>query len=296
MSEQAEAEYALGYSDGELQRLIRQSEFYADFTEDVLRRAGLRCGMRVLDAGCGAGDVSLLAARLVGPTGCVTGVDRSPKSVALAQRRAEAQGLSNVCFMVGDLANLILSDSFDALIGRFVLTFLTDPTAVLNKLVRHVRAGGIIAFQEMDIGAAARSTPSDLPLWQQCGQWISMAFRQAGVDVQMGPKLFAMFRRAGLPSPQMNLHARIGGGNSAHPEYITSIVSSLLPMIERHGVAVAADIGIDTLTARLREELICCNGVSILPSIIGAWTQAPIQVPQGAPDRASGDASHYPAR
>jgi ubiquinone/menaquinone biosynthesis C-methylase UbiE len=273
MSAQSAADYVLGYSDVELQRLIRQSEFYAEFTEDVLRRAGLKSGMRVLDAGCGAGDVSLLAARLVGPTGRVTGVDRSPESIALAQRRVEAEGLSNISFMVGDLANLTLSESFDALIGRFVLTFLTDPSAVLNQLVRHVRAGGIIAFQEMDIGATTRSMPSNPPLWQQCGKWISTAFQQAGVDVQMGPKLLAVFRRAGLPAPQMNLHARIGGGNSPHPEYVTSIVSSLLPMIERHGVATAADIGIDTLTARLREELICCNGVSILPSIIGAWTQ-----------------------
>jgi SAM-dependent methyltransferase len=269
----SEAEYPLGYSDVELKRLIQQSELYAEFTEDVLRRAGLKSGMRVLDAGCGAGDVSLLAARLVGSTGRVMGVDRSPESIALAQRRAQAQGLSNISFMVGDLANLTLSESFDALIGRFILTFLTDPSAVLNKLVRHVRTGGIIAFQEMDIGATTRSMASDLPLWQQCGKWISSAFEQGGVDVQMGSKLLAVFRRAGLPAPQMNLHARIGGGDTPHPEYVTSIVSSLLPMIERHGVASAADIGIDTLTARLREELIRRNGISILPSIIGAWTK-----------------------
>jgi ubiquinone/menaquinone biosynthesis C-methylase UbiE len=271
---QSAAEYPLGYSDVELQRLIRQSEFYAEFTEDVLRRAGLKSGMQVLDAGCGAGDMSLLAARLVGPTGRVTGVDRSAESIALAQRRVEANAQSNISFLVGDLANLTLSESFDALIGRFVLKFLTDPAAVLNKLMRQVRAGGIVAFQEMDIGAYGRSMSSDLPLWQQCGKWISTVFRQTGVDIQMGPKLFAVFRRAGLPEPQMNLHARrIGGGNSLHPEYVTSIVSSLLPMIERLGVAMAADIGIETLTARLREELISCNGVSILPSIIGAWTQ-----------------------
>jgi ubiquinone/menaquinone biosynthesis C-methylase UbiE len=57
-SAQSAAEYPLGYSNIELQRLIRQSEFYAKFTEDVLRRAGLKSGMRVLDVGCGAGDVS----------------------------------------------------------------------------------------------------------------------------------------------------------------------------------------------------------------------------------------------
>jgi hypothetical protein len=163
--------------------------------------------------------------------------------------------------------------SFDTLIGPFVLTFLTDPAPVLNKLGRQARAGGIVAFQEMDFGASGRSMSSDLPLWQQCGKWISTAFRQAGVNLPMGPKLFAVFQRAGLPGPQMNLHARIGGGTSPHSEYITSIAPSLLPLIEHHGVATPAGIGIDTLTTCLREALISSNGVSILPSIIGARTQ-----------------------
>ncbi|MFI5105490.1 MAG: class I SAM-dependent methyltransferase, partial [Terriglobales bacterium] len=185
----AHLEYALGYSDAELQRLIKQSAFYAEFTEDVLRRSGLAPGMRVLDVGCGAGDVSLLAARLVGPTGHVTGVDQSPESITLAQRRLETEGVTNIRLIVGDLADLTLSESFDALIGRFVLMFLPDPSAALNKLARHVRAGGIIAFQEMDIGATTRSMPMDLPLWQRCGELISTTFQRAGVDIQMGPKL-----------------------------------------------------------------------------------------------------------
>jgi len=49
MTAQSAAEYALAYSDIELQRLIRLSELYAEFTEDVLRRAGLKSGMRVFD-------------------------------------------------------------------------------------------------------------------------------------------------------------------------------------------------------------------------------------------------------
>jgi ubiquinone/menaquinone biosynthesis C-methylase UbiE len=267
----AHLEYALGYSDAELQRLIKQSAFYAEFTDDVLRRSGLVPGMRVLDIGCGVGDVSLLAARLVGPTGHVTGVDQSPKSITLAQRRLETEGVTNVRFIVGDLADLTLSESFDALIGRFVLMFLPDPSAAINKLARHVRAGGVIAFQEMDIGAGC-AVPAT-PLWQRCGELISTTFQRAGVDIQMGPKLHAVFRRAGLPAPRMNLHARIGDGDSPNSEYIAGVVSTLLPLMERHGVATAAEVGIETLATRLREELIDREGVSILPSIIGAWTK-----------------------
>lgn len=78
-------DYVLGHSSAELQRLIDQSRFFGDLTAQVLRQAGLGRGMRVLDVGCGAGDVSFLAASIVGPTGEVIGIDRSPNS-ALARR------------------------------------------------------------------------------------------------------------------------------------------------------------------------------------------------------------------
>jgi hypothetical protein len=61
-------DYPLGDSSAELARLERQAAFFGDLTEDLLRRAGIVQGMRVLDIGCDAGDVSLLTARLVGPT------------------------------------------------------------------------------------------------------------------------------------------------------------------------------------------------------------------------------------
>jgi SAM-dependent methyltransferase len=80
--------YILGHDRDELDRLIDQARFFGDLTEEVLRRAGVGPGMRVLDLGCGTGDVSFLAARLVGPTGAVLGVDRSPEAVAVAERRA----------------------------------------------------------------------------------------------------------------------------------------------------------------------------------------------------------------
>jgi ubiquinone/menaquinone biosynthesis C-methylase UbiE len=275
MNDRQANSYALGYTDAELQRLIKQSAFYAEFTEDVLRRAGLEEGMRVLDIGCGAGDVSLLATRLVGPAGAVIGVDKSPETLALARRRAEADQVQNVRFIEGDLIDLDLKESIDALIGRFVLMFLPNPAAVLRRLSSLVRAGGIVVFQEMDIGFT-RTIPSNLPLWQQCGDWIRNAFQCAGVDVQMGPKLYATFRRAGLPAPQMNLHARIGGGDLPIPEYIAGVVSSLLPVMERHGIATMAEVKIETLAVRLREELIRSDGVSILPSLVGAWTRTSV--------------------
>jgi 2-polyprenyl-3-methyl-5-hydroxy-6-metoxy-1,4-benzoquinol methylase len=124
-----QAPYILGHDGDELDRLIDQARFFGDLTDEVLGRAGIGPGMRVLDIGCGTGDVSFLAARRVGPTGMVLGIDRAPEAVELAQRRARQAGLTNVSFAVHDLSDLTLTAPVDALIGRLVLMYLGDPAA-----------------------------------------------------------------------------------------------------------------------------------------------------------------------
>jgi ubiquinone/menaquinone biosynthesis C-methylase UbiE len=65
----------MGHNDRERRRFILQASVLNPFTQQLFRRAGISSGMNVLDLGCGVGDVSILAARLVGPYGSVTSVD-----------------------------------------------------------------------------------------------------------------------------------------------------------------------------------------------------------------------------
>ena len=62
-------DYPLGNTDGEHERLIRQAARAAPITERFFREAGVGSGQRVLDIGSGVGDVAMLTARLVGPSG-----------------------------------------------------------------------------------------------------------------------------------------------------------------------------------------------------------------------------------
>jgi SAM-dependent methyltransferase len=82
------AAYVMGYNDRERRRLALQATILNPFTEQLLRRAGISTGMHVLDLGCGIGDVSLMAARLVGRHGTVTAIDIDPKALAIAADRA----------------------------------------------------------------------------------------------------------------------------------------------------------------------------------------------------------------
>jgi ubiquinone/menaquinone biosynthesis C-methylase UbiE len=274
VTEPAQAGYILGHSDDELARLARQGAVLADLTEDVLRRAGLAPGMRVLDLGSGVGDVALLAGRLVGPTGAVLGIDRSAEALDKARRRAKAAGQAWVRFAVTDVAGFSPDEPFDALIGRLVLLYVPDPSATLRALVRHVRPGGIVAFQEMDM-TAARAVP-DAPLYRRCGELIVQAFARSGFDPDTGSRLHRIFRGAGLPAPQMIGAARIEAGPDTPAfEYLAQTVRSLLPVIERLRLATAAEIDIDTLADRLRQESLRGDHCHTLPLMVGAWCRLP---------------------
>lgn len=264
--------YILGHADRELDRLIKQAQFFGDLTAHVLTLAGLKPGMRVLDIGCGAGDVSFLAAKFVGPEGTVIGVDKSPEAIAFASRRAMDAGLTNVQFLNSDLLEINLEEPVDALIGRFVLVYFSDPIALLRHLVGFVKPGGIVAFQEMSMDGAT-SEPT-VELFARTLARLKLAHIRAGIDIRSSLRLSRMFQKAGLPAPQMIQAARVESGPDALIyDQAAQVTRSLLPLIERTGVATAEEIDIETLAARLRHESLALDATLVSPALIGAWTR-----------------------
>jgi len=200
--------YVLGHSAEELNRLIDQARLFGELTEDVFVRAGIGPGMRVLDVGCGAGDVSFLLARMVGPSGAVVGLDRSEDAVSMANARAQAMGLAQVSFSQGELEDISIDQPVDAAVGRFVLMYSPEPSVSLRRIAANVRAGGIVAFQEMNV-ADAKSFPY-VDLFEQSMRWIVETLDREKVKNLMGLGLYRTFVEAGLPPPQMIMGARRG--------------------------------------------------------------------------------------
>lgn len=263
------AEYILGHSEDELARLERQSLFFAEPTADVLQRAGLKPGMQVLDVGCGVGDVTLEAARMVGPEGTVLGLDKSDQAIAIAKRRAEAAGLGNTEFQAADLNGFAPDQTFDAIVGRFILLHMPNPAAAISALLPHLKPGGAIAFIEMDIRAAT-AVPK-MPLFEKSLHFITEVYTRVGLEPDMGSKLFATFRSAGL-KPQLAGSVRIEGPWASAPyEYFVESLRILAPVIEKTGIASASEIGLDTLAERLRAAAIKGEHCFYFPRVVGAW-------------------------
>src|SRR6266516_2870131 len=119
MSEDSKADptYVMGRSQAETQRLQKQGDLFKPATRCLLQRAGIVSGMKILDVGSGAGDVALLAAEFVGPTGEVVGVDVDAEILKTARARVRAAGMTQVSFVAGDIRSVSLDRDFDAVIG-----------------------------------------------------------------------------------------------------------------------------------------------------------------------------------
>ena len=130
--------------------------------------------MRLLDVGCGPGDVAMAASRLVGPTGTVIAVDAADV-VELARARAAQLAACEIQFQQCAIDDIALDEPVDAVVGRFILMHLPEPVAALRHLARQVRPGGLVAFVESDITLAG--TIPALPLWSAVKSAISETFR-----------------------------------------------------------------------------------------------------------------------
>jgi SAM-dependent methyltransferase len=269
----SEPAYVLGHTDRELSRLKAQARLIEPATRQFFCEAGIEAGMRVLDIGSGAGDVAFLAAELVGASGEVIGTDKSKVAVAAAMRSALERGLSNVSFREGDPTELTFQRPFDAVVGRYVLLFQADAAALVRKVARHVRPGGLIIFHEPD-WVGARAIPA-APIYDRCCAWIQQVFRLSGTDSNMAGRLFTTIVEAGLAAPTMRMQTFIAGGAQAAGflQAVADITASLLPAMERLGVATNAEVAWDTLAKRLKQEAEVNGSVIVGRSEIGAWTR-----------------------
>jgi SAM-dependent methyltransferase len=267
-------EYALGHSSRELDRLTFQGTVFAPYTRQLLAEAGLTAGMRVLDVGSGSGDVSFVAADLVGPYGYVLGVDRSPAAVERARTRAIRRDLHNVAFQVGDPTVMAFDKSFDAIIGRFVLMYQEDPATSLRNLQRYLRPGGVVAFQELD-STACRSWPV-VPTFDAAARWLAEALRGTGARPELGLEMHALFLDSGLPGPNMRIDTLVSGGEDSPVfKLLTEAVRTLVPTLEKLKIASASEVQIETLTDRMRNEVAAKRGVAMSYGLVGAWARKP---------------------
>ena len=267
------AHYALGSTDAEHERLIWQAAQLAPLTERLFREAGIGPGQRVLDIGSGVGDVAMLAAKLVGPSGEVVGIERDPRSVARARSRVADAGLHNVTLTQSDASEVAGNNPFDAAVGRFILQFLPDPVAVLRSLSQLVRPGGVLAFQEVSY-APFLLLSAHLPLWSAAASLLHEAISRSGAKTEIGLALHRIFQEAGLPPPAMRMEILLGS-DPDFTRWIYDLLCSLRPQIQQQDLSLEPLGDFNTLPERLQAEVAASNTVVPFVALVGAWSRKP---------------------
>lgn len=186
---------ALGYSDEER----RSAPDGADLglgCGNPQAIAELKSGERVLDLGSGAGFDAFLAARQVGPSGSVIGVDMTPEMITKARGNIVKTDLRNVEFRLGEIEHLPVSDeSVDVIMSNCVINLSTDKPAVFREAYRVLAAGGRLAISDI---VALREIPAevrnDLEAYAGCVSGAALAAEVEG-----------MLRVAGFEHVSVNL-------------------------------------------------------------------------------------------
>jgi SAM-dependent methyltransferase len=275
VTRQPAVHYVLGHAPEELARLERQAALFEAPTRDMLRRAGLAPGMRVLDIGCGAGDVSLLASDFVGPAGAVIGVDRAPEAVATARGRAAALGLAHVSFVESTLEGLDIPP-VDAVVGRFVLMHQPSPAEALAQAARFVVSGGVVAVMESHLDALVLEWHS----WPASAAYTNLldvmlkTIKAAGGRTDMGLRLRGTFLDAGLPDPAIDVRGTLAGRDASRLcHYMADSLRSMAGMAARLGVATLTPEAIDGMERGMLEDAARPGAVMNGPVVVTAWTK-----------------------
>lgn len=132
---------------------------------------------------------------------------------------------------------------------------------------------GFVAFQEFD-ASGCKAHPAS-PTYERCVNWIIRTLQLSSADSHVGLKLYRIFRSSGLSAPTLRLDGAISGGPSAPYEALAEVVRSLLPVMETLGIATAAEVEIDSLALRIRDEVLAEDAVVVAPLLIGAWARHP---------------------
>jgi SAM-dependent methyltransferase len=237
-------------------------------TLQLLERAGVTRGMRVLDVGCGSGEVTVELARLVGPEGLVTAIDADPVVLDHARTRVADAGL-RATFVCSDVMQPYPDEvprDHDVGYARFLLTHVAAPETALAHLCDATRAGGTVIIEDVDIPGHFCHPPS-AAFARYVELYLAVARRRGG-DPAIGPRLPALLRAAGVRDVQVAVAQPVfldGDGKRVAQLTLAGIRDAAIAA----GLADGAEI--DALVEQLDVERRTPGTLQSITRIVQAW-------------------------
>ena len=192
-----EVDYVLGTHDDEVTRLGVQHRVWRPRVMDDWRRAGFKAGQRILDIGSGPGFAALDLAEIVGSAGQVLAVERSRRFLDVLERERKARGVFQISTQLADLDLDALPERVDGAWCRWVLAFVKQPRAVVDKLAASLVPGGVFVAHEYINYAAWRLLPPS-PDFGSFVTEVIASWRADGGEPDIGIELPTWLEQAGF--------------------------------------------------------------------------------------------------
>jgi SAM-dependent methyltransferase len=235
-------------------------------TMELLDRAGLIRGMKCLDVGCGGGHVAISMARIIGPEGRVIGTDTDTEILALAREDAEAAKITNVEFQQQDACASAWHEEFNLTYARFLLSHLSEPDICLAAMVQACAPEGTIVIEDTDF-AGSFCYPA-CAAYERYNELYQELVQRRGGDPNIGPKLPAVLRRAGIQGVEVNViqpaHIR-GEGKLMAPLTVSRISHALTA----EGLVTEGEV--QQILTELSHAAADCETVISLPRVFQVW-------------------------
>ncbi|HEY7604063.1 MAG TPA: methyltransferase domain-containing protein [Gaiellaceae bacterium] len=208
-------------------------------TRDLFEQVGVAEGMRCVDLGCGGGEVTFELARLVGPSGHVTGIDLDDVKLDLAKESENAQELRNVELRDADVAEWDEPGAYDLVYCRFLLEHLSSPVDLLRRMWAAVAPGGAIAVESTDFDGQFGEPPNDA--FEEHERLYRAVAELRGGDPTAGRKMFRYFIDAGVPRPQVRIVQRVDSEGEAKSLAVLTFQAVAGPVVDE-GLATAEEV------------------------------------------------------
>jgi SAM-dependent methyltransferase len=256
------------------ERLAVLREVAGASTRALLERVGPELGERVLDLGCGGGDVTRELARRVGPAGSALGVDQDGVALQIAWKEARAAGLDNIRYVEGDLlaeaSPWAAERPFDLAYARFVLSHLADPDGVLSRIHAAIRPGGRLVVEDVDFSGHFCHPPS--AAYTRYVDLYRQAARLRNADADIGPSLPARLKAAGFIDADVSI-AQTAGWTGPVKLIAALTMEAITDAVAASGLASAQELAslVDELYRLAHDE----TTVMTAARVIQVWGRKP---------------------
>ena len=262
--------YAIRGGDEGKRRLDLLARTMAPNTEALLARAGLRAGMRCIDLGCGGGHVSRYLAECVGAGGLVIGLDIDDIKLKAARQDCALAGLRQLEFRAGSVTQWSEPATYDLVYGRFILSHIRTPAAVVDSMAAALRPGGILVVEDVDFGGAF-CHPPNAGYDRYCSLYREAVSRRGG-NAELGRELYGMCLDAGLAEVEVDVVQPTHGGGEPEKALSLSTLINIADTVISEGLANPDEIA--EVIAELTRYTADLRSIVSVPRIFQVWGRA----------------------